>query len=285
LLDDIFLSARRSIEMLAVPSIPGVQIRSRLGLGSICEVWAGKRGHQSVAVKVLRPDYFTDAAMRATIAAEITLGSAIEHDHIVSVLDGDVGDASCYVVQNRVTGYSLGHILDRDGPLPGWLIADILGQIGSALAMIHSIGYVHGDVKPDNILLDTSGHATLIDLGFAREPGTLPFGEGILGTPNYLAPELCHRAFVDTPAADMFSLGLSAYELLTGEMPYPRFDDTESTLLAHRDDDPATLSLFEFDREIAVAVNAMLSRELHLRPKAAAIAKQFGHRAPQRRAA
>ncbi|CAN5319898.1 hypothetical protein BH11PLA2_BH11PLA2_00490 [soil metagenome] len=255
-----------------LPTINGLQLRHRLGRGSLCDVWAAALNGHKVAVKILRDDHLHDPGMVATIRNELAVGLRVKHRNLVPVFRGSAFKAPYHVVLARVPGYTLRHVLEQDRKLPAWLVIDILSQAASALAKLHAAGYVHGDVKPGNLMIDTAGRVTLIDLGFARVPGSLPPGEGILGTPNYLAPELCYRTFRDTPAADIFALGVTAYELITGELPYPSLDDTKETLLLHRDTLPQSVVDCDVPRSLSTIIDAMLSVEMFQRPKAMAIA-------------
>ncbi len=114
----------------------------------------------------------------------------------------------------------------------------IVRQLAEALATLHAAGFIHGDVKPGNVMLPTAGRAVLVDLGFAHRPGELHY---VLGTPNYLAPELCVAPAQDTPAADIFALGVTLFESLTNALPYPDGSQT-GVMRSHRDLDPDRLT-------------------------------------------
>jgi serine/threonine protein kinase len=141
-------------------------------------------------------------------------------------------------------GESLRRRLQRDYCLS---VADalwVLRQAAEALAALHQAGFLHGDIKPDNLRLIGDGTAVLTDLGFAHRPGEnaafLRAGY-VLGTANYLAPELCDEQPSEDYPSDLFSLGVTLFEVLTGRLPYPP-GSLRQTLRRHRCDPPADVA-------------------------------------------
>jgi serine/threonine-protein kinase len=256
--------------MEPLPAIPGYELLQPLGRGSYSQVYLARtpahgRGWAFRAIKILKAELETDPWVLQCFRREGVIGAAIRHPSLVAMDSGD----ELYHVCEWIDGQTL-----RDAallPLP--VVIAVMAQIADALSALHREDYVHGDVKPGNIMLEPNGRAVLIDLGFARQPGTLPFGDGLPGTPNYLAPELCRRTFVDTAAADVFALGVTAYELLTGEVPYPKLDDSREVLRQHRDERPASLKVFHYPQWLAELVNGMLEYDLFSRPKMSQIVK------------
>src|SRR5205085_12627970 len=119
----------------------------------------------------------------------------------------------------------------------------ITRQTAEALAALHQAGFLHGDVKPDNLRLIDDGTAVLTDLGFAHRPGEnaafLRAGY-VLGTANYLAPELCDELPGEELSSDLFALGVMLFEMLTGRLPYPP-GSLRQTFRRHRCDPPADI--------------------------------------------
>lgn len=151
---------------------------------------------------------------------ELEVASEVSHPHLVSVLAAQL-DRPQFLVTPWVAGASLRQLI-MQGVLPSlpralWFIR----QAAEALAALHAAGWIHGDVKPENILVDHRSHVTLIDLGLAQrirvaaDAGPHVF----LGSPDYAAPELFSTRHGVTPAIDAYSLGVTLFELLTGERP------------------------------------------------------------------
>ena len=137
----------------------------------------------------------------------------VSHPNLVPVLDASSTGASPYLVMPALEGATMQAHLDQDvKPLPValWLVR----QVAQALVAIHSAGWVHGDVKPENTIVGSRGHVTLIDLGFATRVHTVS-GSKFRGTPEYAAPEVVHGDMAALPSADIFSLGRTLWKWLT----------------------------------------------------------------------
>ena len=177
-----------------------------------------------VVVKVLPPD------MAAGVSAErfrreIQLAAGLQHPHIVPVLSAGEADGMLYYTMPFVEGESLRGLLARRGELPVGEAVRLLREVAGALAYAHDRGLVHRDVKPENILL-TTGHALVADFGIAKAlsaaaaHGTLTSAGLALGTPAYMAPEQAAADPQTDHRADLYALGVLAYELLVGHPPF-----------------------------------------------------------------
>src|SRR5258708_36010286 len=152
-------------------------------------------------------------------------------------------------------------------------------QAAEALAALHRAGFIHGDVKPDNLRIVDPGNVTLIDLGFAHRPGEnagfLRAGY-VLGTANYLAPELCDPEPTEDFRCDLFSLGATLFELLTGRLPYPP-GSLSQTFRRHRCDPPADVrrSVHDLPEGVGALVERLLANRPGERPRAATVVQQL----------
>src|SRR5262249_19783581 len=157
------------------------------------------------------------------------------HPHLVEILYAHVTRPPYFLVLELLPGESVRQRLQREYRIDVATALWIARQTAEALACLHRAGFVHSDVKPDNIHLVDNGTAKLLDLGFAHRPGEnarlLEQGY-VLGTANYLAPELCGFDPNADQSADVFSLGVALFEMLTGKLPYPR-GSCEMTLRRH----------------------------------------------------
>jgi serine/threonine protein kinase len=171
---------------------------------------------------------------------EARVGLLVQHPYLVRTLYTHVTCAPYFLVLELLPGDSLRRVLRKafrfDVPKAVW----ITRQTAQALEGLHRAGFMHGDVKPDNIRLVDDGTAKLIDLGFAHRPGeNVEFLKSgyILGTVNYLAPEICALESVSDCRSDLYSLGVTLYEMLTGHLPYPR-GSVRETFRRHCDEPP-----------------------------------------------
>jgi serine/threonine protein kinase len=144
---------------------------------------------------------------------------------------------------------------------------------------LHATGFLHGDIKPDNVRLIDDGTAMLIDLGFAHRPGEnaafLRAGY-VLGTANYLAPEQCDPLPAEDFQSDLFSLGAMLFEMLTGRLPYPP-GSLRQTFRRHRCDPPADIrrSVANMPSGLAALLSRLLAHRAEDRPRAAAVVQQL----------
>ena len=265
--------------MKAVPKIPGYELLSELGGGPLTTVYAGRlcETDQPCAVKVLRPDWDGHPVAVKLLQREARACLAVQHPHLVPLLDAHVLSPPYYLVMELLSGESLRRRLRRDYALAVPTALWIARQTAEGLAALHRKGFVHGDVKPDNVRLTADGRAVLLDLGFAHRPGeNASFLEQgyILGTVNYLAPELCGPDPVDDPRADLFSLGVMLFELLTGRLPYPEGGAAE-TMRRHRFDEPDRLPMVGLPRGLAELMDRLLAPEPALRPRADVVVQEL----------
>jgi serine/threonine protein kinase len=241
---------------------------------------ADTTGGRGWAVKVLRDDAAGDSTNVQLFRREARAGLTVRHPNLVRIVQAAVRDRRPFhLVMERAAGRSLRSVLRQSDWLAPRTVGAIGRQVAGALAALHAAGYVHGDVKPDNLHVTPGGSATLLDLGFAHRPAEDPHlvGPGfVLGTANYIAPELCVELSRDGPAADVFSLGVTLFELLTGELPYPD-GSVEETMVRHRDG--RSESLWDWTGTwpigLAVLVDRMLAPKPAGRPSATEVAREL----------
>ncbi len=168
---------------------------------------------RDVAIKLLRADLAADAAARQRFLREGEIAAQIVHPNVVRTYDAGDDPAGTYLVQE----FLLGETLDQLIPVPPRQAAALLGPIASALGHIHDRGYVHCDVKPQNILLRDNGTPVLLDFGIARVEGSQT--SALIATPHYLAPERAQGA-PPTAAADLYALGIVLFQTVAGRPPF-----------------------------------------------------------------
>jgi serine/threonine protein kinase len=204
------------------------RIIRELGRGGVGTVYLAT--HQTlqieVALKVLSPALsMDDPALAERFIREAQLAARIRHPNVIAVMDAahDESTGLYFIVQEFVGGGSLSWHL-RNGPLPERKALAIVTDIAQALIVAEENRIVHRDIKPDNIMLDLRGTAKLADLGLAKHAIdshlTLTLGGSFMGTPAYMSPEQARDAKVADTRDDIYSLGATFYECLTGEPPF-----------------------------------------------------------------
>lgn len=195
----------------------------RVASGGMGEVF---RAHDAVlarevAIKVLHRSLAADAAFVERFRREARAAAALAHPNIVAVHDWGAVDGIYYMVMEFVRGQSLRDVLNEHGSLAPAQAAEILLQVLAALDHAHRQGIVHRDVKPENVLLSPEGVAKVADFGLARAWADARITQDgrVSGTVQYLAPEQLRGEPAD-PRTDLYSLGIVAYELLTGRLPF-----------------------------------------------------------------
>ncbi|MCU1500067.1 MAG: serine/threonine protein kinase [Acidimicrobiales bacterium] len=203
--------------------VPGYHLDRQLGSGGEADVWLGwpepageHRPPVPVAVKVLRHELAEGE--QAVLRRHLRAVAAIDHPFLLPLLDVVQTEAGPALVLPYVSGGSLRQLLDERGTLGAGAVVAVLGPVAVALAVLHHAGLVHGDVKPDNVLIHRDGRPVLADAGLAVAVGR-SIGAAVLATPEYLDP--APRGYAGaTTAADGYALGITAYELLTGRRPH-----------------------------------------------------------------
>jgi serine/threonine-protein kinase len=206
--------------------LPGYETMGLLGEGTWCRVYLARQTGApflqppNFAVKVLRPDRESDPRGLVQLCREARIGRAVNDRHLVPILHAQLQEAPYFVVMPYLRGMTV------QGRLSSGMVALSsalwwVRQTAQALAAMHEKGWLHGDVKPDNILVSPSGHATLLDYGLSRKKEELPRESELdfRGTLNYLAPEQWRSVTAADERSDLYSLGVVLFELLTGRRP------------------------------------------------------------------
>ena len=222
----------------------GYRIEELIGRGGMGVVYRAYdlRLKRTVALKLVAPPLARDEQFRERFARESELVMSLEHPNVVPIYDAGDVDGRVYLAMRLVDGTDLGSLLRTEGALEPERAIAICVQIAAALDSAHQRGLVHRDVKPSNVLLDSSGHVYLADFGLTRslddEGGA---GEDrFVGTPAYLAPEQLEGRQVDG-LADVYALGCVLYECLTGEPVFPR-GTRLAVAWAHLEEEPPRAS-------------------------------------------
>jgi serine/threonine protein kinase len=267
--------------MAHAPTIPGYELLHPLGGGLLTAVHAARESATDApcAVKFLRPQWQDDSTAIKLLQREARAGLATRHPHLVRLQTAHVTRPPYFLVMERLPGESLRARLRRAYRLPVGEALRIARQTAEALTALHRAGFLHGDIKPDNVRLTDPGTAVLIDLGLAHRPGENEAfsSQGfVLGTANYLAPELCDLRPREELRSDLFSLGVTLFEMLAGKLPYPP-GSLRQTFRRHLCDPPADIrhAAVNVPAPLAALLGRLLARRPEERPRAAAVVHQL----------
>ena len=222
-------------------------VESEIGRGGMSVVYRARdqRLNRPVAIKVLPPELAYDSAIRLRFTREAQTSAQLSHPHIVPIYDVGERSGVAYFVMAHVTGGNLATLLGRAPRPPIEEVRRIVREIADALECAHERGVVHRDIKPDNILLDADGgRAMVTDFGIARaiEAGSRLTVTGIaVGTPAYMSPEQAMGEREVDGRSDIYSLGVVAYQMLTGRLPFTG-SNPMALLLKHVNERPKPIA-------------------------------------------
>lgn len=199
------------------------QLTRRIAIGGMGEVWEANDLviGRSVALKILKDEYTDDPNFLERFRAEARHAARVNHEGIANVYDYGEEENSAYLVMELVPGEALSTILERQKVLSTDQVLDIVAQTASALQAAHSVGLVHRDIKPGNLLITPDHRVKITDFGIARIADQVPLtatGQ-VMGTVQYISPEQASGQAA-TASTDIYSLGIVAFEALAGHRPF-----------------------------------------------------------------
>ncbi|MDO4798443.1 MAG: serine/threonine-protein kinase [Coriobacteriales bacterium] len=225
----------------ALDHIGPYRLLEEIGRGAMARVWRAWDTQASREVAIKEPLF--GACLPPQVAQEMErrfvregyMASRLTHPNIVAVYEAGAYDGRLVIVMELVDGITLGTLLER-GPLAPTAAMDVLDQLIDAVSYAHYMGIVHRDIKPDNVFVTRDGSAKLADFGIAHlaSAGTDDLSSGMaLGTPGYMSPEQVLGQEVDE-RSDVFSIGVVAYEMLSGHNPFGVSQGLDSTAIMSR---------------------------------------------------
>ena len=246
------------------------RLETRIAVGGMGEVWQAQdeRIMRKVAIKILKEEYLGDPGFIARFRSEAKSAALVEHEGIANVYDYGEDTGSAYLVMELVPGQALSRILEREKKLDQEKVLDIMAQTSRALAAAHQRGLVHRDIKPGNLLITPEGQVKITDFGIARVGDQVPLTKTgqVMGTVQYLAPEQA-TGKTSTYATDLYSLGIVAYEALTGKRPFT--GETQMAIaMAQINETPPALPE-EIDPRVQSLVMNCLAKKPNQRPESA----------------
>ena len=222
----------------------GYELDREIGRGGMGIVYLARdrRLKRSVAVKLLPPELAFRGEIRTRFLREAETAAQLSHPNIVPIYSVDEREGLVYFVMAYVDGENLAMRLHRLGALPSDEVRRIIVDVARALAYAHERGVVHRDIKPDNILIDTTGRVMVTDFGIARAitegaDARLTATGMAIGTPAYMSPEQSMGDREVDGRSDLYSLGIVGYQMLTGELPF-NATSTPALLVKHLSEAP-----------------------------------------------
>ncbi len=250
-------------------TIGGYHLLDVIGRGGMAEVYRGERvgdggarggraAREVLAIKVVHPHLVDDDDLLARVRREAQIAARLPASVTPAVRDVQLaGPGERYVVLDHLDGEDLAALMRRRGRLPADEAIALLASACHAVDAVHAVGVVHRDIKPNNLFVLPGGDVRVLDFGIARADDrgeSLTRHDIVLGTPGYIAPEMLTGHAAVGPEADVFALGVVAYQLLTGERPFP----AEPTAPVTRDTPPPS----RHDPTLPAGLDAVLALAL-----------------------
>ena len=232
------------------------EIYGELGRGGMATVYLAHDValDRKVAIKLMAPALLASGqAMAERFKREARTAAALSHPHVIPIYAVRESPGLLFFVMKYIEGRSLDAVIKERGALPVRMVQVMLAQVAGALGYAHRRGVIHRDMKPANVMLDEDGWAVVTDFGIAKvaDARGLTMTGVTIGTPSYMSPEQCGAKEI-TGASDQYSLGIVAYEMLTGRVPFEadslmgimwqHFNDPPPPVLERRPDCPADLA-------------------------------------------
>ena len=241
------------------------EIIDKVGSGGMADVYKAKdqRLNRYVAIKVLKTEYSSDKSFVNKFRAEAQSAAGLSHPNIVNVYD--VGDDSGlhYIVMELVEGITLKRFIERKGKLEVKEAVGIGIQIAQGMEAAHDNRIIHRDIKPQNIIISRDGKVKVTDFGIAKATNSNTITSNAMGSVHYLSPEQARGGYSDEKS-DIYSLGVTLYEMLSGKVPFAG-DNTVSVALLHIQGE--AMPLRELDPEIPVSVDKIVQKCMQKRPE------------------
>ena len=234
-------------------------VLQRIGSGGMADVWFAEDTHlqRQVALKVLHSRFAQDREFVERFRREAEAAAGLQHPNVVAVFDrGDV-DGTYYIAMQYLEGRTLKQLIDA-GLTPEQAVG-LIRQVLEGARFAHRHGVVHRDLKPQNVIVDAEGKATVTDFGIARAGvSEITQAGSVMGTPHYLSPEQA-QGFDVTAVSDLYSIGVMLYEALTGRVP---FEADSAVAVAMKQVSQAPQRPSSINPQVSPALDAVVMRAL-----------------------
>lgn len=197
------------------------EIIEEVGSGGMSVVYKAKCHvlNRFVAIKVLKPEFSDDKSFVSKFRIEAQSAAGLSHPNIVNVFDVGEGNGFYYIVMELVEGITLKEYIQQNGRLPYLTALDFIMQIAAGIEVAHEHHTIHRDIKPQNIIVSKSGTMKVTDFGIAKAATSNTIASSAMGSVHYISPEQARGGYSDE-RSDIYSLGITLYEMLTGRVPF-----------------------------------------------------------------
>lgn len=248
------------------------EIIEKIGTGGMADVYRASdhRLNRHVAVKILKTEYSEDTKFVAKFRQEAQAIACLSHPNVVAVYDVGEEDEMHYIVMEFVNGITLKNYIEKKGKLSVRESVGIALQIANGLEAAHSNHIIHRDIKPQNILISRDGTAKVSDFGIAKAASSNTITASTMGSVHYISPEQARGGFSDEKS-DIYSLGVTIYEMLSGTLPFTG-ESAVAVALAHIQEDAAPLAAIDasIPRGLSNIVAKCMQKKTELRYLSAA---------------
>lgn len=209
------------------------EILSKVGSGGMSDVYKAKchKLNRYVAIKVLKPEFSEDRNFVSKFRAEAQAAAALSHPNIVNIYDVGEENGLYYIVMELVEGITLKKYIDKKGRIDVKEAVSIAIQVAQGIQTAHSHHIIHRDIKPQNIIISREGKVKVTDFGIARASSSQTISSNAVGSVYYISPEQARGSYSDE-RSDIYSLGITLYEMVTGMVPFEG-DNTVAVALQH----------------------------------------------------
>ncbi len=255
--------------MVSIGTIIGdrYEILEKVGSGGMADVFRAKchRLNRFVAIKILKQEYSDDTKFVAKFRGEAQAIASMSHPNIVGIYDVGEEDGLYYIVMELVDGITLKKYIEEKGKLSVKEAVGISLQIANGLDAAHRNNIVHRDVKPQNILIARDGTAKVSDFGIAKAASSNTITANAMGSVHYISPEQARGGYSDEKS-DIYSLGVTMYEMLSGDLPFTG-ESAVAIALAHIQEDAVPLAAQDasIPRGLSNIVNKCMQKKTELR--------------------
>ncbi len=241
------------------------EIVGRVGSGGMADVYKAqdRRLSRFVAIKILKQEYSSDKNFVTKFRGEAQSVAGLSHPNIVNVYDVGEDDGLYYIVMELIEGITLKKFIERKGRLEIKEAVGIAIQIAQGMEAAHNNHIIHRDIKPQNIIISRDGKIKVTDFGIARAASSNTLTTAAMGSVHYISPEQARGGYSDEKS-DIYSLGVTLYEMLSGTMPFAA-DNTVSVALLHIQEEATPLR--ELDPSIPASIEKIVQKCMQKKPE------------------